>query len=110
MIRHISIFKFKETGDNGKGKAENIETVRAYLEKLPALYPAMAACQVGVAVQGDAPPLPDGAGPVFGDLVQISDYDTPEAAAGFPPSKAHMDLVTLSDPMLESVTAIDFVF
>ena len=110
MIRHISVFTFSENPKNGKTKAENIETIRAYLEKVPAMYPAMKASQVGVAIPGEVPDLPEGACPLFGDLVQIADYDTLEDANGYPPSKAHMDLVALSDPMLEKVTAIDFEF
>ena len=110
MIRHISVFTFLETGRNGKSKQENIETIRAYLEKVPAMYPAMKACQIGVAIPGEVPDLPEGACPLFGDLVQIADYETLEDANGYPPSKAHMDLVALSDPMLEKVTAIDFEF
>lgn len=110
MYRHISVFTFKDIGGNGKTKAENMEIVRAYLEKVPALYPAMRACQVGVAIPGEIPDLPEGACPLFGDLVQIADYETMEDMNGYPPSQAHMDLVALSDPMLEKVTAIDFAF
>ena len=110
MIRHISVFTFSDTPKNGKTKAENIETIRAYLEGVPAMYPAMKASQIGVAIPGEAPDLPPGACPLFGDLVQIADYETLEDANGYPPSKAHMDLVALSDPMLEKVTAIDFEF
>ena len=110
MIRHISVFSFSDTPKNGKTKAENIETVRAYLEKVPTLYPVMKAQQIGVAIPGDPPELPPDACPIFGDLVQIADYDTLEDANGYPPSKAHMDLVALSDPMLDKVTAIDFEF
>ncbi len=110
MIRHISVFTFSDTPKNGKTKAENIETVRAYLENVQALYPPMKACQVGVAIPGDPPDLPPDAAPLFGDLVQIADYDSLEDANGYPPSKAHMDLVALSDPMLDNVTAIDFEF
>ena len=54
------------------------------------------------------PALPDDAPVMFGDLVQIADYDTPEDAAAYPPSKTHMDLVEFSTPMLKKVTAIDF--
>lgn len=108
MIRHISVFTFSDNPQNGKTKAENIETVRAYLEKVPELYPPMKASQVGVAIPGEAPDLPEGACPLFGDLVQIADYETMEDANGYPPSRAHMELVALSDPMLEKVTAIDF--
>ena len=110
MIRHISVFSFSDTPKNGKTKAENIEIIRAYLEKVPSLYPVMKAQQIGVAIPGEAPDLPEGACPIFGDLVQIADYDTLEDANGYPPSRAHMDLVELSDPMLEKVTAIDFAF
>lgn len=110
MYRHISVFTFKDNAANGRSKAENIEIVRAYLEKVPGLYPAMKACQIGVAIPGEVPDLPEGACPLFGDLVQIADYETLDDLNGYPPSKAHMDLVALSDPMLEKVTAIDFEF
>ncbi len=110
MIRHISVFTFSDTPKNGKTKAENIGIVRDYLEKVPALYPPMKAQQIGVAIPGDPPELPPDAAPLFGDLVQIADYETLDDANGYPPSKAHMDLVALSDPMLEKVTAIDFKF
>ncbi len=110
MYRHISVFAFSDTPKNGRSKAENIETVRAYLENVPSLYPAMKAQQIGVAIPGDPPELPPDACPIFGDLVQIADYDTLDDLNGYPPSKAHMDLVALSDPMLDKVTAIDFVF
>ena len=99
---------FSDTPENGKTKAENIEIVRAYLERVPELYPPMRASEVGTAIPGEAPDLPEGACPLFGDLVQIADFDTAEDAAGYPPSKAHMDLVALSDPMLSSIAAIDF--
>ncbi len=39
MIRHISVFTFKDTPD----KQQNMETVKAYLEKVPTLYPAIKA-------------------------------------------------------------------
>ena len=110
MYRHISVFTFKEMGLNGKTKAENVEIIRACLEKAPQLYPAMKRSQVGVAIPGEAPDLPEGACPLFGDLVQIADYETLEDMNGYPPSRAHMELVALSDPMLEKVTAIDFAF
>ena len=45
---------------------------------------------------------------MFGDLIQVVDFDSAEDAAGYPASKAHMDLVEFSTPMLKKVTAIDF--
>lgn len=107
MIRHISIFTFSDEPTNGKTKAENIAAVRAYLERVPALYPAMTRQTVGTAL-GSGPNPPDDAPVLFGDLVQIADYDTPEAAQGYAPSKAHRELVELTAPMMKKVTAIDF--
>ena len=107
MIRHISVFTFLDQSADGKTKAENMAEVRAYLEKVPQLYPAMKRQQIGVTA-GGTPVLPDDAPVMFGDLVQIADYDTLEDANGYPPSKAHMDLVEFSTPMLKKVTAIDF--
>ena len=109
MIRHISVFTFLEQPPNGKSKAENVEAVRAYLEKIPQLYPAIKRQQIGVTV-GGTPALPDDAPMMFGDLVQIADYDTLEDANGYAPSKAHQDLVAFADPLLRKVTAIDFEF
>lgn len=107
MVRHISVFTFLDNPANGKTKEENIAEVRAYLERVPELYPAMKHQIIGTTV-GGTPALPDDAPVMFGDLVQIADYDTPEDAAAYPPSKTHMDLVAFSTPMLKKVTAIDF--
>ena len=109
MVRHISVFTFLDEPNNGKTKAENIQIVKEYLERCPELYPPMKSTQVGVTL-GGTPDLPEDAPVMFGDLIQIADYDTPEDAAGYPPSKAHTDLMALSDPMLKKVTAIDFEF
>ena len=104
MIRHISIFTFLDTPE----KQENIEAVRAFLEKIPDIYPAIRNCEVAVPA-GPVPSLPDDSPVMFGDLIQILDYETPEDAAGYPASKAHTDLTELSAPMLKKVTAIDYI-
>lgn len=107
MIRHISVFTFLDEPKNGATKAENIAAVREYLEKVPELYPAIRQNVVASAV-GSPPPLPDDATVMFGDLIQIIDFDSPEDAGGYPPSAAHTGLVALSDPMMKKVTGIDF--
>ena len=105
MIRHISVFSFRD----GLDKQKNIDAVKAYLlEKVPALYPAIKAQQVGVQV-ADTPSLPDDAPVLFGDLIQVADFATLEDANGYPASEAHTSLVEFSTPMLKKVTAIDFV-
>ena len=103
MIRHISVYTFLDTPD----KQKNMETVREYLEKVPQLYPAIKSQYVRVGL-GTAPVLPDDAPVLFGDMVQVIDYETLEDANGYPPSKAHMDLVEFSSPMLKKVTTIDY--
>lgn len=107
MVRHISIFTFLDAPANGKTKEENIRIVKAYLEKVPGLFPAMKNQVIGETLPGN-PALPDEAPVMFGDLVQIADYDTEEDAASYPPSRVHGDLVELSTPMLKKVTSIDF--
>lgn len=109
MVRHISVFTFLDEPQNGKTKAENIEIVREYLEKVPSLYTPIRHSRVGVTL-GGTPDQPDDAPVMFGDLIQIVDYDSAADAEGYPPSKAHTDLMALSDPMLKKVTAIDFAF
>lgn len=104
MIRHISVFTFKDTPD----KQQNMETVKAYLEKVPTLYRAIKAQTIG-AQAADTPSLPDDAPVMFGDLIQVADFDTLEDANGYPASEAHTKLAEFSTPMLKKVTAIDYV-
>lgn len=107
MIRHISVFSFKDQSPDGKSKAENIAAVRDFLQDVPTLYPSMRA-QYVYASSMETPPLPDDAPVLFGDLIQIMDFDTAEDAAGYGPSEAHTKLQILSGEMMRKVTAIDF--
>lgn len=103
MIRHISIFTFRDTPD----KQKHIEAVRAYLETIPSLYSAIKH-QVVRCPAADVPSLPDNAPVMFGDLIQVADFDTLEAANGYPVSEAHIKLSEFSTPMLKKVTTIDY--
>ena len=103
MFRHISVFTFHDTPE----KEANIAAVRAYLDKIPALYPAIESQTVGVTL-GGMPPMPDDGPVLFGDLVQICDYATAEDALGYGPSEAHGGLVAMSSAMVKKVTSIDF--
>lgn len=104
MVRHISVFTFKDTPD----KQKNIETVKAYLDTVPSLYPAVKHQVIGSQV-ADTPCLPDDAPVMFGDLIQVADFDTLEDANGYPASEAHTKLAEFSTPMLKKVTTIDYV-
>lgn len=77
------------------------------MERVPQLYTPIRR-QVIASTLGGTPALPDDAPVMFGDLIQIADYDNAEDANGYPPSKAHMYLVEFSTPMMKKVTAIDF--
>lgn len=103
MIRHISVFTFRDTPD----KKQNIETVQTYLETVPTQYPAIRR-QTLARPAGNTPSLPDDAPVQFGDLIQIADFDTLEDAEGYPASEAHTKLAEFSTPMLKKVTAIDY--
>ena len=103
MIRHISVFTFRDTPE----KQQNIETVKAYLETVPEQYPAICRQFVGVPA-APAPALPEDAPVMFGDLIQVADFETMEDAAGYPASEAHTKLAEFSTPMLRKVTAMDY--
>lgn len=103
MIRHISIFTFQDTPD----KQKNIETVKAYLETIPNLYPAIRHQTIACPAV-NTPSLPDNAPVMFGDLIQLADFGTLEDANGYPASEAHTKLSEFSTPMLKKVTAIDY--
>ena len=107
MIRHISVFSFKNESPDGKSKAENMETVRAFLEKVPAMYPAILHQEIGFQA-ARTPDLPEDAPVLFGDMIQVADFATAEDADGYPASEAHTKLAEFSTPMLRKVTAIDY--
>ena len=103
MVRHISVFTFKD----GPDKQQNIEAVRTYLEGVPAMYPAIKAQYIGVPA-AETPELPEDAPVMFGDLIQVADYEDPEAAARYAETQAHIKLAEFSTCMLKKVTVMDF--
>lgn len=104
MIRHISVFIFHNTPE----KQAHIDKVRTYLETIPALYPDIVRQTIAVPA-APTPELPDDAPIQFGDLIQVADFSSPEAAAGYPSSKAHIGLTECSGPYMKKVVAIDYV-
>ena len=103
MIRHISIFTFK----NAPEKAENIRRVRAFLEQFPGICPLVRNHSVAVPA-APTPAVPEDAPLLFGDLVQVCDFETAADAAAYPVSEAHIKLSEFSTPYLQKVTAIDY--
>lgn len=101
MIRHISIFELKnEWKENGT-------------QKLISLLEEVASCKliqksvIGINITR----IPKTAGietPVFGDVIQSIDFRDRYAAAAYPRSIEHQNLLEQSKHMIEHVTAIDF--
>ena len=107
MIRHISVFTFRKVGPDGSLRADNLQKLRDYLADFPARYPAIRRQQLAVPAF-PTPDLPEEAPVLFGDLIQILDFDTVEDAAGYPDSEAHTSLGPIFTPLLRKVTAIDY--
>ena len=103
MIRHITVFSF----ENIPGKEENVRHVRAFLEELPARFPLIKNQTVALPA-APVPALPEDAPVLFGDLVQVCDFENASDASAYPASEAHAQLMELSTPMLRKVTVIDF--
>lgn len=103
MVRHISIFIFREC----PAKAENIQTVAAFLKTIPQICPAVQN-QVVAIQASDRPVSPSEGSVVFGDLVQICDFETPDASQSYPRSEAHAALETLAAPLLQKVVVMDY--
>lgn len=107
MIRHISMFSLHDNPSNGKNKKENIALVKKYLDEIPNKLPYIAGYSVGQTILADN--ICDNEAPViFGDLVQIIDFNTPADALNYPNSDIHNELVSVSEGIVKKVYVIDF--
>ena len=103
MVRHISVFIFKNVPE----KEENIRRVRAFLDTLPDICP-LVKNQTIAGPAAPTPTLPKEAPTVFGDLVQVCDFDSVADAGAYPMSDAHDKLAQLASPLLQKVIVIDY--
>lgn len=107
MIRHITIFTIAD-----EAKPEGVARMKAALDKAAASFDAVREAQSGTMlppVEG-APEPPAGAGPAWGDVVQILTFDTREDADAYPASPAHDQLLVETEGLVAGATAIDFEF
>ncbi len=44
---------------------------------------------------------------MFGDLMQICDFETPDDAQSYPRSEAHAALEKIATPLLQKITVMD---
>lgn len=103
MVRHISVFVFRDVPEKG----QNIQQVRDFLETLPAICP-LVKNQVIAEPAASTPILPEDAPTMFGDLVQICDFDSVADAGAYPATEGHIQLAHLATPLLQKVTVIDY--
>ena len=98
MIRHIVLFRFRETAE-GRTKAENLAIGRRRLEALPALIPEIRALNVYENCNFN--------GTNF-DLALISDYDTLEDLETYRVHPDHVAVGTLMKAVTEASAKLDF--
>lgn len=102
MIRHISIFYLKEETTEAQAESvlELLKSVETRLEDVAAYHVGKDCMQ--------RPPkgLPNL--PKFGQLVQVIDFKTRQAAESYPGHPAHLATVEQAGPYIEKVAGIDF--
>lgn len=105
MIKHITVFTIDATHG-----AKGIAQMKAALDEAAASSPLVRASESGTMLPPapGAPQPPEGAGPAWGDVVQILTFDTREDADAYPASPAHDALLAKTEGLVVSATAIDF--
>lgn len=101
MIRHISVFFFKEDK-----KEEHKRLFMARLAAMETELDSLMDYQVGVDCM-QRPPKGISGLPEFGDAAQIIDFVNEEDAFSYPNHPAHVNLMRDMSDYLEKVVAID---
>ena len=99
MIKHIVMFKLKESAD-GMGKAENIQRLKSMLEALPAKIAEIKFFEVGVNFC-DAP--------VACDLVLDSKFESKEALINYQKNPEHVAVANFVGKVCENRVVVDYV-
>lgn len=81
MIRHIVLFKFRETA-NGKTKAENLQEAKARMMALGDVIPEFTRFSVSLGTEGAAPGNYD--------YILVSDFDSLEQLETYQRHPAHV--------------------
>lgn len=102
MIRHISIFFLKENVTDEE-KARALNAARHVGDGMDSISD----CRVGADCM-DRPPKGLPGLPEFGDLVQVIDFKTREAAEGFASHPAHLKEMEQINDLVAKVVAVDF--
>ena len=99
MIRHIVMFKFKESAE-GRGKAENIGTLKSMLEALPSRIEEIRSFEVGVNFL---------AANVAYDVVLVSEFESVEALYSYQKHPMHLKVADFVSKACASRAVVDYV-
>jgi len=100
MIKHIVMFKFKESAE-GNDKAENIQSLKSKLEALPGKIAEIKFFEVGVNFSDV---------PVAYDLVLDSEFEGKEALYSYQKSPDHVAVANFVGKVCENRVVVDYVF
>lgn len=104
MIKHVTIFTMNADVEGAAAK------MKAALDKAAASSPLVVASESGTMLPPvpGAPQPPEGAGPNWGDVIQILSFNNRDDADAYPASEAHVVLQQETDGLVAAATAIDF--
>lgn len=103
QMRHISVFRVRPEHRN----EATLSLLEAQLNALPALIPAITACEIGRKPMDMPVDAPNGE-VRFYDLVQILTFATPEDCRDYPMTRGHLDFLASSSQYMEQVAVIDY--
>ena len=99
MIRHIVMFKFKESAE-GREKAGNIGALKSMLEALPSRIEEIRSFDVGVNFF---------AGMVAYDVVLVSEFESVEALYSYQKHPDHLKVADFVSRACTSRAVVDYV-
>jgi hypothetical protein len=100
MIRHIVLFRFKESAE-GRSKAENVRLTREMLEALPA--------KIDLILHSETHINAEGASSENADLILISDFASQEDLDAYIVHPDHKAVGAFMRPLREGRSAIDLI-
>ncbi len=99
MIKHIVMFKFKESAE-GSDRAGNIQRMKAKLEALPSKIGEIKFFEVGVNFNDNG---------VAYDLVLSSEFESKDALYGYQKNPEHVKVADFVQKVCENRVVVDYI-
>ncbi len=99
MIKHIVMFKFKESAD-GSDKPGNLQMMKAKLEALPSKIDEIKFFEVGVNFSNNG---------VAYDLVLNSEFESKEALYSYQKNPEHIKVVDFVQKVCDNRVVVDYI-